>query len=85
VVQTRAVLDLVRRVRDRGIGVVLISHSMPQVMEVADRIQVLRLGARVAVYRAADTSMEELVGAMTGAVTQPERDPDDEPADREAP
>jgi simple sugar transport system ATP-binding protein len=85
VVQTRAVLDLVRRVRDRGIGVVLISHSMPQVMEVADRIQVLRLGARVATYRAVETSMEELVGAMTGAVTQSGRDPAGEPADREVP
>ena len=70
VVQTKSVLDLVRRVRDRGIGVVFISHSMPHVMAVADEIQVLRLGRRVGVYRAADTNMEELVGAMTGAVTQ---------------
>jgi simple sugar transport system ATP-binding protein len=70
VVQTKGVLDLVRRVRDRGIGVVFISHSMPHVMAVAAEIQVLRLGSRVAVYRAADTNMEELVGAMTGAVTQ---------------
>ena len=72
VVQTKSVLDLVRRVRDRGIGVVFISHSMPHVMAVADEIQVLRLGRRVGVYRAADTNMEELVGAMTGAVTQEE-------------
>lgn len=68
VVQTRNVLDTIKRVRDRGIAVVLISHSMPHVLEVADRVQVLRLGRRVATYRAADTSVEELVGAMTGAL-----------------
>ena len=72
VVQTKGVLDLIKRVRDRGLGVVFISHSMPHVMDVADEIQVLRLGRRVATYRATDTSMEELVGAMTGAVTQEE-------------
>jgi simple sugar transport system ATP-binding protein len=70
VVQTKNVLDLIRRVRDRGIGVVLISHSMPEVIEVADRVHVLRLGARVATYEAKETSMEELVGAMTGAIKQ---------------
>ena len=70
VVQTKGVLDLIRRVRDRGLGVVFISHSMPAVMEVADRVEVMRLGHRVATYRAKDTTMEELVGAMTGAVTQ---------------
>ncbi|MCL2780239.1 MAG: ATP-binding cassette domain-containing protein [Actinomycetia bacterium] len=70
VVQTRGVLDLVKRVRDRGVGVVFISHSMPHVMAVADEIQVLRLGRRVAVYQAQDTTMEQLVGSMTGAVTQ---------------
>jgi simple sugar transport system ATP-binding protein len=68
VVQTRNVLDLIKRVRDRGLGVVLISHNMPEVISVADRVHVLRLGARVATYRAADTSMEELVAAMTGAI-----------------
>jgi simple sugar transport system ATP-binding protein len=70
VVQTQGVLDLIRRVRDRGLGVVFISHSMPHVIAVADEIQVLRLGRRVGVYRAQDTSMEQLVGAMTGAVVQ---------------
>jgi simple sugar transport system ATP-binding protein len=73
VVQTRGVLDLIRRVADRGIGVVFISHSMPHVIEVADQIQVMRRGRRVATYQAKDTSMEELVGAMTGAVTQEPR------------
>jgi simple sugar transport system ATP-binding protein len=70
VVQTKNVLDLIRRVRDRGLGVVFISHSMPHVIEVADEIQVMRLGRRVATYKAKETTMEELVGAMTGAVTQ---------------
>ena len=67
VVQTRNVLDLIRRVSDEGIGVVFISHSMPHVMEVADRVQVMRQGRRVATYAAKDTSMEQLVAAMTGA------------------
>jgi simple sugar transport system ATP-binding protein len=66
--QRRMVLDTIRRVRDRGIAVVLISHNMPEVLAVADRIEVLRMGERVAEYRAADTSVEELVGAMTGAL-----------------
>jgi simple sugar transport system ATP-binding protein len=70
VVQTKGVLDLIRRVRDRGLGVVFISHQMPAVLQVADDVQVMRLGRRVATFRAEDTTMEELVGAMTGAVTQ---------------
>ena len=68
--QTKNVLETIRRVSDKGIAVVFISHSMPHVIEVSDRIQVLRLGTRVANIKAADTSMEELVGLMTGAVTQ---------------
>ena len=72
VVQTRAVLDLIRRVRDTGLAVVLISHNMPEVMEVSDRVEVLRLGERVARFTTADTSMEELVGAMTGALRHEE-------------
>ncbi|HZB32521.1 MAG TPA: ATP-binding cassette domain-containing protein [Streptosporangiaceae bacterium] len=68
VVQRGRVLDVIRRVRDRGVAVVLISHNMPEVLSVADRVEVLRLGRRVASFRAADTSLEELVGAMTGAL-----------------
>jgi simple sugar transport system ATP-binding protein len=70
VVQTANVLDLIRRVRDKGIGVVLISHSMPEVLEVADTVQVLRRGRRVATINAADSSIEELVGAMTGKLDE---------------
>jgi simple sugar transport system ATP-binding protein len=66
--QTRNVLGLVRRVAERGVSVILISHNMTEVLEVADRIEVLRLGQRVAQYRGKDTSVEELVGAMTGAL-----------------
>jgi len=69
VVQTRNVLDLIGRVRDQGLSVVLISHNMPEVFEVADRIEVLRLGTRVARFRRGDVSMEDVVGAMTGAIT----------------
>ncbi len=72
VVQTRNVLDLIRRVRDNGLAVVLISHNMPEVMEVSDRVEVLRLGARVARFKTADASMEDLVAAMTGALRQQE-------------
>jgi simple sugar transport system ATP-binding protein len=66
--QTRKVLDLIRRVADGGVAVVLISHNMTEVLEVADRVEVLRLGRRVAQFEAKDTSVEELVGAMTGAL-----------------
>jgi simple sugar transport system ATP-binding protein len=69
VVQTRRVLDLIGRVRDRGLSVVLISHNMPEVMEVADRVEVLRLGQRVATFKRGEAKMEDLVGAMTGALT----------------
>src|SRR5580658_157878 len=68
VVQRGRVLDNIRRVRDQGISVVLISHNMPEVLAVADRVEVLRLGRRVARYSAAETSVEQLVGAMTGAL-----------------
>ncbi|MET9618952.1 ATP-binding cassette domain-containing protein [Kitasatospora indigofera] len=68
VVQRAKVLETVRRVADRGICVVLISHNMPEVLAVADRVEVLRLGRRVASLNAADTTIEELVGAMTGSL-----------------
>ncbi|HWG15688.1 MAG TPA: ATP-binding cassette domain-containing protein [Streptosporangiaceae bacterium] len=69
VVQRERVLDNIRRVRDRGIAIVLISHNMPEVLAVADRVEVLRMGRRVARFRAADSGVEQLVGAMTGALT----------------
>jgi simple sugar transport system ATP-binding protein len=72
VVQRERVLDVIRRVRDEGIAVVLISHNMPEVLAVSDRVEVLRLGRRVARFTAADATLEDLVGAMTGALTQEE-------------
>ncbi|GAA5166634.1 ATP-binding cassette domain-containing protein [Pseudonocardia eucalypti] len=62
------VLDLIRRIRDNGLPVVLISHNMPQVFEIADRIHVHRLGRRVAVVQPADHAMNEVVSLMTGAL-----------------
>lgn len=70
VVQTHNVLELIKRVRDKGIGVVLISHSMPEVLAVSDNIQVMRRGRRVATYQAANTNIEELVATMTGKLDE---------------
>jgi simple sugar transport system ATP-binding protein len=69
VVQRGRVLDNIRRVRDRGIAVVLISHNMPEVLAVSDRVEVLRMGHRVARFNASEVTVEQLVGAMTGALT----------------
>ena len=69
VVQTRNVLEQVKRVREHGLSVVLISHNLPEIFEVADRIEVLRLGERVARLRPKEVSMEDIVAAMTGATT----------------
>lgn len=66
VAQTAEVLDLIERVRDRGLGVVMISHNMEDVLAVADRIVVLRLGRNNGTFTP-DTSHEELVAAITGA------------------
>ncbi len=72
VVQTENVLNVIKRVRDSGVAVVLISHNMPDVLKVADRIEVLRLGRRVAQFTHEDATLENLVAAMTGALTQEE-------------
>ena len=64
VVQTRGVLDLIRRVRDAGISVILISHNLPQVLEIADRIFILRLGRTVGQVTASTTTLDDLVMAM---------------------
>jgi D-xylose transport system ATP-binding protein len=65
VAQTRQVLDLVRRLVERGLGVVLISHNLHDIFEAADRITVLRLGRRVALFETAKTSQQEVVHAIT--------------------
>ena len=70
------VLELIRRVRDQGLPVVLISHNMPHVFELADRIHVARLGRRAAVLNPKKISMSDAVAVMTGALA-----PQDIPAE----
>ena len=67
VAQTAEVLNLVERLRETGLGVILVSHNMADVQAVADRIVVLRLGRNAATFRTADVTTEELVAAITGA------------------
>jgi D-xylose transport system ATP-binding protein len=70
VAQTRQVLDLVRRLAERDLGVVIISHNLHDVFECADRITVLRLGQAVALLRRSETTQDEVVHAITaGTVT----------------
>ena len=68
VAQTEQVLELVRRLVEQGLAVVLISHNLHDVFEVADRIAVLRLGRNVAVYDRAATTQQEVVHAITAGV-----------------
>ena len=63
------VVELIKRVRDRGLPVILISHNMPQVFELADRIHIQRLGRRIAVVKPSEYSMSDVVAIMTGAMT----------------
>jgi simple sugar transport system ATP-binding protein len=66
--QVAQVLDLIRRLRDQGIAIVLISHRMPDVFAVADRVAVLRRGRKVAEKPVAQSSPEEVTGLITGAI-----------------
>jgi fructose transport system ATP-binding protein len=66
--ETQQVLDLIRRVRDQGLSVVLISHSMPEVFAIADRIHIHRLGRRAAIVSPRTTAMSDVVAVMTGAL-----------------
>jgi fructose transport system ATP-binding protein len=70
------VLELIRRVRDRGLPVILISHNMPHVFEIADRIHIARLGKRACVVNPKKISMAETVAVMTGARRPEELPPD---------
>ncbi|STQ90288.1 ATP-binding cassette domain-containing protein [Iodobacter fluviatilis] len=70
------VLELIRNVRDRGLPVVLISHNMPHVFEIADRIHVARLGRRAAILNPKAITMSDAVAVMTGAMK-----PEDIPAE----
>ncbi|AHI01992.1 ATP-binding cassette domain-containing protein [Kutzneria viridogrisea] len=68
VAESAKVLELIAKIRDRGLPVVLISHNMPHVFEIADRVHVHRLGRRAAVVKPADSTMNEVVGLLTGAL-----------------
>jgi len=68
VAQTAQVLALVRHLADQGLGVVIISHNLHDIFEVADRITVLRLGRKVALYERAQTTQQEVVHAITAGV-----------------
>jgi D-xylose transport system ATP-binding protein len=79
VAQTRQVLDLVKRLGDQGLAVVLVSHNLIDVFEVADRMTVLRLGRNVGVYERDKTTPEEIVEAITLGTTQPGQEPEQPP------
>jgi simple sugar transport system ATP-binding protein len=66
--ESSMVLELIQEVRSHGLAVVMISHNLPEVFEVADRITILRLGRTIATLRRDETSLEAIVGMMTGAV-----------------
>ncbi|MGW0982992.1 ATP-binding cassette domain-containing protein [Streptomyces xiamenensis] len=72
VAQTAEVLALIRRLRDRGLGVIMISHNMADVRAVADRVAVLRLGRNNGVFDTAAVSEQDIIAAIVGAVPVPE-------------
>jgi fructose transport system ATP-binding protein len=72
--ETAQVLRLVKDLREQGLGVILISHNMPNVFDTADRIHVQRLGGRAAVISPKTHSMQDAVAIMTGAMTVPEEE-----------
>ncbi|UCM91063.1 ATP-binding cassette domain-containing protein [Streptomyces marincola] len=73
VAQTAEVLDLVERLRERGLGVIMISHNMAEVRAVADRVAVLRLGRNNGVFDAREASAQDIIAAVVGADALPRR------------
>jgi|TARA_B110000240_G_scaffold48871_1_gene55555 fructose transport system ATP-binding protein len=69
--ESRRVLELINEVKSRGIPIILISHNMPHVFEVADRVHIHRLGKRLCVVKPEDYSMSDAVALMTGAKEAP--------------
>src|SRR6476660_7982085 len=65
--ETEHVLDLIKRIRDKGLPVILISHDMPAIFEVADRIHIHRLGRRIGVVDPKQVTMSDAVAFITGA------------------
>jgi simple sugar transport system ATP-binding protein len=74
VVQSRRVSDLIRRVKAEGIAIVLVSHNLPFVFEIADRIEVMRLGKRVGRFQVSEASADEVLDVMTGLKVQNEQE-----------
>ncbi|MQA12181.1 MAG: ATP-binding cassette domain-containing protein [Pseudonocardiaceae bacterium] len=72
VAESAKVLELIGRIRERGLPVVLVSHNMPHVFEIADRVHVHRLGKRVAVASPREHTMNQVVGLLTGALVMSE-------------
>jgi simple sugar transport system ATP-binding protein len=67
VIQTKKVLELIETVRDRGLAVVFVSHNLLEVLQVSDRIEVMRLGVRVARFRRGEADVDRLIGAISGS------------------
>ena len=72
VIQTAKVIQLIERIRDRGLAVIFIAHNLPQVLEVSDRIEVLRLGRRVARFERGEADVDRLIAAISGAYANEE-------------
>lgn len=83
--QTKQVLELIKRLKDQGLAVVVISHNLADVFEVVDRIVVLRLGRRVASFDVGTASAEEVIAAMTGATLGERIEEDAPPSEAELP
>jgi ABC-type sugar transport system ATPase subunit len=66
--ESAMVLELIKEVRSQGLAVIMISHNLPEVFAVADRITVLRLGKTIVTLNTSETSLDAVVGMMTGAV-----------------
>jgi D-xylose transport system ATP-binding protein len=79
VVQTRHILELIKRLKERGLGVIVISHNLADVFQVADRAVVLRLGRLAGAFEIGKSSQEEIVGAITGAEFGSERPTEEAP------
>ena len=76
--ESSMVLELIKEVRSQGLSIIMISHNLPEVFAVSDRITVLRLGRTITTLTTKDTTLEAVVGMMTGAVRvarEPEREP----------
>jgi ABC-type sugar transport system ATPase subunit len=65
--ETAAVMDVIRRINEQGLSIILISHNLPQVLELSNRVMVLRAGRNAGVVRTRESDMEQIVRMITGA------------------